>query len=369
MNRKLSLIAIHVLGCLLFLALPYLFVDEGFARLDQLSYNSHEQRTFLSYVFTILFFYLNYYVLIPRFFFAKHYVVYGLCILISFLLIQQTLAIVNRQGFTTSSSMPPPDRMEHHSPFASDQRPPMPPGHFPERMPKYPHPDRPPEISQTFFLFLTGFLLSLAIRVNNRWRETERARLNTELSYLKAQINPHFLFNTLNSVYSLAIEQSDKTAEAIARLSALMRYVIQDANGNQVPLRKELEYITHYVTLQKLRIDDTARVDFSITGTPNGFQIAPLILISFIENAFKYGINPSEDSHIIVTLVVEHDELHCHVFNKKVHISQNTLPTNGSGIGLTNTKTRLDLVYPNQHRLVINDQPASFTVDLYLTLT
>lgn len=368
MNRKLSLIAIHVLGCLLFLALPYLFVDEGFARLYQLPYNSHEQRNFLSYVFTILFFYLNYYVLIPRFFFIKRYVAYGLSILISFLLIQQTLVIVNRQGFTTSSPMPPPDRMSP-PPLATDQRPPMPPGYFSGGRPKHSHPDRPPEISQTFFLFLTGFLLSLSIRVNNGWRETERERLNTELSYLKAQINPHFLFNTLNSIYSLAIEQSDKTAEAIARLSSLMRYVIQDANVNQVPLAKELEYITHYVTLQKLRIDDTARVDFSITGTPNGCQIAPLILISFIENAFKYGINPSEDSHIIVTLAVEHNDLHCHVFNKKVHISQNALPTNGSGIGLTNTKTRLDLVYPNRHRLVINDQPASFTVDLYLTLT
>jgi hypothetical protein len=366
MNRTASLIAIHLFGCLTFLALPYIFVEDGFSKLSELAYNPHEQRNVLSYLLTIAFFYTNYFILIPRFFFGKNYVIYGLSVLACFFVIEQTLAGVNRRGIMPPSrSQPPPERMEQRPPFEMGNRPPMPPTGFPR--PGSQQPGLPPEISQTFFLFLIGFLLSLAIRVNNRWRETEREKLNTELSYLKAQINPHFLFNTLNSIYSLALEQSDRTAEAITRLSSLMRYVIQDAAVKQVPLAKEFEYISHYVALQKLRLDETVQIDFSIIGSPNGQQIAPLILISFIENAFKYGVNPSEDSLIEINLTIHESELHCHVFNKKVRISQDTVTT--SGIGLTNTKSRLALVYSNRHRLQISNQPNDFTVDLYLTLT
>ncbi|GAB3891358.1 sensor histidine kinase [Spirosoma agri] len=372
MNKKVSLIAIHLFGCLTFLALPYIIDDDGLSKVAELAYNPHEQRNLLSYLLTIAFFYTNFYVLIPQFFFARNYIVYSLTVLGCFLIIEQTLTSINRRGLSLKPQRqeqlppPPPDQLGYQPPFNPGGRPPMPPNGFPQPRQSQ-QPGLPPEISQTFFLFLIGFLLSLAIRVNNRWRETEREKLNTELSYLKAQINPHFLFNTLNSIYSLALEQSDRTAEAITRLSSLMRYVIQDAAVKQVPLAKELEYISHYVALQKIRLDETVQIDFSISGQPNGHQIAPLILISFIENAFKYGVNPSDDSHIQISLSVQANELHCHVFNKKVRISQDTVTT--SGIGLANTQARLQLVYPKQHQLQINDQPADFTVDLYLTLT
>ncbi|UHG90986.1 sensor histidine kinase [Spirosoma oryzicola] len=367
MNRKVLLVATHTFGCLTFLALPYIFAEDGFSKLSELAYNPHEQRNLFSYLLTIAFFYLNYYVLIPQYFFARNYILYVFCLLSCFIIIEQTLVRINRRTSTPLAIAPPPPPGSTGSGpgFGPPDRPPLPPpGSFPK--PQSQQPGLPPEISQTFLLFSIGLLLSLAIRVNNRWRETEREKLNTELSYLKAQINPHFLFNTLNSIYSLAIEQSDRTAEAITRLSALMRYVIQDTAVKQVPLSKEFDYISHYVALQQLRLDDTVRVDFSINGKANGQQISPLILISFIENAFKYGVNPSEDSSIRIKLSIQGNELHCHVFNKKVRVAQEAVTT--SGIGLTNTKARLALVYPNQHRLLITDQPSDFTVDLYLTL-
>ena len=214
---------------------------------------------------------------------------------------------------------------------------------------------------------MAGGLLSLAIRVNNRLRETEREKIETELAYLKAQINPHFLFNTLNSIYSLAIVESPATADALVKLSSFLRYVIQDSQKNLVSLRHEVDYIGQYMALQELRLGDTVQIDFTVDGQVDGQQIAPLLLISFIENAFKYGVSPQESSIICTTISVENRELNCRVTNNKVRVFQPTAVA--SGIGLTNTKARLELLYPNRHRLHISDTPEQFTVDLSLTLT
>lgn len=211
-----------------------------------------------------------------------------------------------------------------------------------------------------------GVFVSLSLRINDRLRETERQKLNTELSFLKAQINPHFLFNTLNTIYSLAIEQSSKTADAVVKLSSLMRYVMREADTDWVPLAKEFSYVENYVALQQLRLDDTVTVDFSITGKPNGQQIAPLILISFIENAFKYGVNPQEKALVQIQLSIVENRLHLRTFNKKVRVFYDE--ETSSGIGIENTQTRLQLLYPAKHLLTITDVPESFTVDLTIEL-
>lgn len=369
MNKRISTSAIHLFGCLTFLALPYIFATNGLAKLAELAYNPHEQRNLLSYLLTIAFFYTNYYVLIPALFFRRKYVFYGLASLSCFLLIESILVVINRQGLqpTLMRQAPPPDdRMERRPPppFPGGERPPYPPEGVPE--PRLQPAGLPSELSQTFFLTLVGFLMALALRTNNRWRETEQEKMQTELSYLKAQINPHFLFNTLNSIYSLAIIESPPTADAIVKLSSFLRYVIQESQKNLVSLSNELDYIDHYISLQKLRLGDTAHIDFTIEGHANGKQIVPLLLISFIENAFKYGVSPEEPSTIQIAIFILDNELRCRVVNKKVRVFQPTAVA--SGIGLTNTKARLQLLYPERHRLVISDKPDSFTVNLSLTL-
>ncbi|MBD2703170.1 sensor histidine kinase [Spirosoma sp. BT702] len=368
MTKRLSTIAIHVFGCLTFLALPYLFASDGFDKLAELSYNPHERRNVVSYLITIAFFYINYYVLIPRLYFNRRYVLYGVSALGCFVLIESVLFVINRGQSRPPMErrQPPPERNDYQPSFPNDNRPPRPSEEFGQMGPS----DRrglPPESSQTFFLTLAGFLLALAIRVNNRLRETEREKIQTELSYLKAQINPHFLFNTLNSIYALSIIDSPPTADAIVKLSSFLRYVIQDSQKDLVSLANELDYISHYVALQKLRIDSSVEIDFTINGRPNGKQIAPLLLISFIENAFKYGVSPEEPSAIKIRITIGDTELECYVFNKKVRVFQPMAVA--SGIGLTNTQARLDLLYPNRHRLVISDKPDSFIVDLTLTLS
>ena len=377
MNNRLSQLAIHLLGCLTFLALPYLFAENGFSKLAELPYNPHEQRNVLSYLLTIAFFYTNYYVLIPKLFFQKKYVFYALSSVGCFLLIESTLVGINRQRANPPDrQQPPPERMEDmrppdpmerrpSPPFPNGERSPFPPDRIPESGPQ--PAGLPSELNQTFFLTLAGFLMALALRVNSRWRETEQEKIQTELSYLKAQINPHFLFNTLNSIYSLAIIESPPTADAIVNLSSFLRYVIQESQKNQVSLRNELDYIGQYLALQKLRLVDTAQIDFTVDGDANGKQIVPLLLISFIENAFKYGVSPEEPSAIQLAISIDGNELNCHVFNKKVRVFQPTAVA--SGIGLTNTKARLQLLYPERHRLIINDNSDSFTVDLSITLS
>jgi hypothetical protein len=375
-NRSLRIL-IHVVGCLAFLALPYLFTTQGFAKLAELSYNSHEQRNLASHLLTIAFFYLNYYVLIPRLFFQRRYTLYGLVVVSVFFVIQAGLIVINQRGFTSASQpLPPPSERIDEGSFR--QGPPPGPGPSPpfgeDRFappPNRPRPEQaglPIESSQTFFLFVVSFLLSLILRINDRWQKTEREKLQTELSYLKAQINPHFLFNTLNSIYALAIEESPYTPDAIVELSAFLRYVTKEPHENQVLLAKEIDYIQHYIALQKLRLGDTATINFTTEGQAGTYQIAPLILISFIENAFKYGVNPEESSIITISLTIENNELHCHVFNRKVRVSQ-AVQTAGSGIGLTNTQARLNLLYPARHQLSIQNRPDDFIVDLFLSLS
>ncbi|GAB4017642.1 histidine kinase [Spirosoma migulaei] len=369
MNTRISRLAIHLLGCLTFLALPYIFASNGVAKLTELPHNPHEQRNLVSYLLTIAFFYANYYILIPKLYFHRKYSLYALGSLGCFLLIESALVVINRNGLVppTQQPGPPPYQLEHRPPpsFPDGPQPPIPDGNDQGTRPE--QPGLPSELSQTFFLTLVGFLLALALRVNNRWRETEREKIQTQLSYLKAQINPHFLFNTLNSIYSLAIIESPQTADALIKLSSFLRYVIQESQENQVSLINELDYIGQYIALQQLRLGDTAQIDFTVEGQANGRQIVPLLLISFIENAFKYGVSPEEPSTIQIHISITGDELHCHVANNKVRVFQPTAVA--SGIGLTNTKARLQLLYPERHQLVISDKPDTFTIDLSITLS
>ena len=145
-----------------------------------------------------------------------------------------------------------------------------------------------------------------------------------------------------------------------------MRYVMREANTELVPLAKEFNYIENYIALQQLRLDDTAAIDFMVKGHPNGQQIAPLILISFIENAFKYGVNPQEKSLIQVHLSIAENHLHLRTFNKKIRVFHDEDTSNGIGIG--NTKTRLQLLYPDKHLLILNETAQDFTVELTLYL-
>jgi len=190
--------------------------------------------------------------------------------------------------------------------------------------------------------------------------------LNAELAYLKAQINPHFLFNTLNSIYSLAIEKSDYTPTAVVKLSGMMRYVLTESSTEFVSLEKEINYIRDFVDLQKIRLGDTAAVQFDISGEFLGKRIAPLILIAFIENAFKHGVNPEEKSTIIIQIKVTDRNLFLLVKNKKVNSTSKSDLSNL--VGLENTINRLKLIYVSKYNLKFTDTAEDYSVELTIEL-
>jgi two-component system, LytTR family, sensor kinase len=206
------------------------------------------------------------------------------------------------------------------------------------------------------------------LQSEQRTKEIQNEKLQTELSYLKAQINPHFLFNTLNNIYSLAADRSEKTAEAVMKLANIMRYVLSEARNDLVPLEKEIQFTSHYIELQKMRITDKTNVDFTITGDPTGMQISPLLFLPFIENAFKYGVSTREMSPIIILLEIKKDRIFLEVINNK-HASSSMKSTDNTGIGINNTRRRLDLIYPDHYSLETTQTPTLYTATLSIDLT
>jgi hypothetical protein len=343
--RKKKDIYFHVLGCLLFLALP-VFLSPDFSFSFRFVRVPFFQRDFACYALLIVFFYLNYFIFIPRFYFRRSFVIFCLFMLLSYVVIVLLPELLINPG------SPSHQHFEGH------------PGRFcggPSFENHWLH-----EFGQHFFQFILVLIFSLMLRISSRWKQSEKERLGAELSYLKAQINPHFLFNTLNSIYSLAIEKSDDTPAAVVKLSEMMRYVTTEANQDFVSLEKELRYISSYIELQKIRFEDTIRFSFDITGDPAGKRIAPLILIPFVENAFKHGVNPEEDSEIQVSISIHEDNLHMVVFNKKVNVRlQNEERTEQ---GIENTRNRLQMLYPAKFLLIINNEKSGFSVNLTINL-
>ena len=216
------------------------------------------------------------------------------------------------------------------------------------------------------FLFISVFIISIALNLQARIKQSEKEKLAAELAYLKSQINPHFLFNTLNNIYSLALKKSDDNANAIVKLSGMMRYNITDAQSEFIEIEKEIDYISSYIELQKIRIGETAKVNFTINGIAHKHQIAPLLLISFIENAFKYGVNPEIESNIQIAIDITNNTIELKVSNKIVPVS--IVGNTKTGTGITNVIRRLDLLYSGKYKLQISHTETDYTVTLLITI-
>jgi two-component system sensor histidine kinase AlgZ len=201
-----------------------------------------------------------------------------------------------------------------------------------------------------------------------RSRELENRQLTSELRFLKAQINPHFLFNTLNNLYYLAVNKSDQTPEVVAKLSGMMRYMIHESNVEKVPLSKEVAYMENYLDLEKLRLNEEVPITFEVEGDVAGARITPLILITFLENAFKHGIgNNGGDSWITVSLTVSNGTLNYRVANSLLPQSEKTV-REASGLGLANVRRRLDLSYPDKYNLDVAEDDKRYRVHLQIDL-
>jgi two-component system LytT family sensor kinase len=208
-------------------------------------------------------------------------------------------------------------------------------------------------------------IMSNMYRNEKRMREIEAAQFSTELNYLKAQLHPHFFFNTLNSLYSLTLQRSDAAPDMVLRLSNLMHYVLYEANARQVPLQQDLDHLKHYINIEKTRFADRLDLSFHYSGPIAGKQIAPLLLLPFVENAFKHGLtHETQQAWITIDIKVQDHQL----FFKAENSFKRPAAAQRTGVGLINVKRRLELAYPERHTLVIREQEGIFSADLKIML-
>ncbi len=350
---KTSHFIIHIACWIMFLSLPLFFSNR-----EPMHENIIEMLLSWPYwVFNgtfVLLFYFHTYTLIPRLFLKKKYKVY----LSALLLLFATIYAI--QPFDRLMTSFRPQIQDTAPPIVQNERQrPEPPPHSHNRL----------DIV-SIFLFLMITALGFAIQIAQQWIISEqRAALaeadkaNAELSSLKAQINPHFMFNTLNNIYTLAVTGNPNTADSIMKLSGIMRYVTEDAMQTFVNIKDEVKFVSDYIDLQRLRLGKTSPITFSVSGGLENQKIAPLILMTFIENVFKYGISKHEKSPITIQIEVQKNSIN---FSSENRIFQGKENLERTGIGIENTQKRLTYLYPGRHKLNILKDNGLFKVNLNL---
>jgi hypothetical protein len=230
-----------------------------------------------------------------------------------------------------------------------------------------------PKIVKMFVGIYPVAFFAVAIKLLKYWYANKQAqqiltqeRLQAELKFLKTQIHPHFLFNTLNNLYALTLKKSDKAPETVLKLSELINYMLYECASDEVPLSKEIKFIRNYIDIEKMRYGEKLDVDIRITGEASDRKIAPLILLPFVENCFKHGASEDlQQSWVKLTVDVQPHVIIVKVENNKASNG----PSKKEGIGIQNVKRRLDLLYPKAHELKIFNGEETFLVVLTIRLT
>jgi two-component system, LytTR family, sensor kinase len=342
MKSKILIIVIHITAWVIFFSIPLIFLPPLHPEESMdLKFQYNLFLKFLtSNILLITVFYLNTRVLIPRLLFTKKYLFYALTLVVMFLGFISYCTFIFPAG--PRRHFPEPGRMFH------------------------------PEQLNAIYLFVLVVFISGAIRVVQEWlnmekktRIMEAERLQSELSFLHAQINPHFLFNTLNSIYGLALIRSEHTADSVMRLSSLMRYILQEVGKETVLVEEEIQSIQNYVELQKMRLSATVDIHLIISGDTDDLQIPPLILLGFVENAFKYGTSSHERTAINIEIEMTGTTLHFKTYN---NIFPGRERNESFGIGTRNSERRLQLIYPGKHKLSIINNGKSYQLNLVIQL-
>lgn len=384
----------------IFILLPFLTMP-GFEGSRKVLPAIETTSYWLSLAIYLFVFYFNAYFLMPRLYLQKKYIIYTLsvlAVLVAAYFIKHAIDMPRIMAFREGMArMAPPgegnmrfgDTMrgfrDNFGAFNDSFRPPfadsmpfpregglaLPPGRGQGATFRRWQPGMRHQVDLfAIFLLSTIWAVSTSVRITQQWSETERRaakaeadKANAELSFLKAQINPHFLFNTLNNIYSLAIRQHENTADSIMKLSNIMRYVTDDVNRDFVALEDELECIANYIDLQRLRLSKKVNVEYAVTGDVHAKRIPPLVLMTFIENVFKYGISNHEPTTITIKIFAEEKNITFFCQNKLFLTERKVERT---GIGIANTRQRLEHLYPNRHLLNITTGDGLYTVQLTL---
>lgn len=370
----------HILLILLLLLIPVLSSPELDGSLRLLS-SSFFQRDFSRYVLFIVFFYLNLAFLLPKLYDKRRLLLYWVSVFVSYVWIctlpffifpddhgsdpkfdffHNQISNQSTKNFSHFKDFPPPP--ENLSP---EQRAKFEAHNFPP-----PHLRKDDSFSRKYVSsilpFLFSFLSSFFLYQSIKKKEMERAMAKADLLNLRYQLQPHFLFNTLNSIYSLILIKSDDASEGILKLSNVMRYIVEESENDFVLLSKELFYIKDYIALQLMRTDESLDFNYTENGVTEDVKIVPMILLNYIENAFKYGVNAEENSRISIELKLEGNKLSFQVFN---NIVNHSAADESTKVGMKNTTERLEKLYPGKYTLNIEENKKSYFVELNLDLS
>ncbi|MCC8089095.1 MAG: histidine kinase [Rikenellaceae bacterium] len=328
-NRRSLNVVMHLLGWGIIFGLPLLVNNR---ETQTMSIDKYIGYAITSFAF-VLMFYVNYLYLIDKFLFNRRTFAFILLNAVALVAVDFLTGLV-REFY-----------MDHfHSMNPEDFRP---------------HDDRPPMIIFKLRDYMVMSLmvgLAVAIKTTSKWfrmdaekKELEKARAEAELQNLKSQLNPHFLFNTLNNIYSLVSIDQDKARYAIDGFSRLLRYVLYDNDHQFVPLGKEIAFIRSYIELMSLRVSDNVKISVSLISFDNNILVAPLLFMTFVENAFKHGVSNSKPSFINVTMDVKDNII--------IFITENSYypkvdpDRNSPGIGIDNLRKRMEMIYPGRYTL------------------
>lgn len=295
--------------------------------------------------------YLNIYVLMPLFAFKKKHITYIFLILLAIFIM--VIAKFNLTYYLVSTNVWPEGPSIHHITF----------NYVIDMM-----------IGELYMVtFVTAIKITLDfLHEHKRVTDLEKAQLETELLFLKTQVSPHFFFNTLNNIYSLAVENSKKTPKIILKLSELMRYLLYETKSKKQSLENEILCIQNYLDLERIRHNDELEVEMSISGDIQDKKIAPILLLSFIENAFKHGVQKNiGEVKITIDFTIKKNFLYFTISNPMPKLTKHKEPFNhSSGIGLENVKKRLALGYnENDYKLSIKNKNNMFVVKLKIKVT
>lgn len=342
----------HVAGWLLFFSLIIGFLSNSPDGTGNIWVRLFSPPFLIFYAVYLTLFYFNYFILIPKLYLKKEYLIFFFIILLLF------SAVYFIKPFDRLISMnPPPGGMPRAEMPSTNMRPPPKPFNGGNR-----------KDINSIILFVMVWSLSTVVRIIREWRSTERRALqaetdkvNAELAFLKSQVNPHFLFNTLNNIYSMAVTGNEHTAPSIMRLSNIMRYITDEAGEDFVPLDNELHCMNDYIDLQKLRLGPKTTVELTVSGHTIDKKIAPLLLMTFVENVFKYGTSSHEETVITIRLSVDE---HTIMFYSRNRLFPQKVADGRTGTGIANARKRLEHLYPGKHFLDISTGNGYYTVQL-----
>lgn len=336
----------HIVGWAVLLALPFFSILPGRPIIDASDY-LHFVMALLSFMAV---FYVNWFLLIPRYLFHRQtrlYLLWNLAL----------IALVTLVTHLTFRFILIPPEMG-----------------VMRRGPE-------PSVWVQMLRFLLGnaalyslvVLVAVAIRMTGEWykaeslrKDLEKSKTEAELQNLKNQLNPHFLFNTLNNIYSLIQIDGDRAQEAVHDLGQLLRYVLYDSAQATVPVRKEIEFLKDYIGLMKIRLPRQASLTVELPENPSSREVAPMLFISPIENAFKHGVSNEKASFIHINISESGDKLLCHIVNSNFPKADED--RSGSGIGIKNLEQRLEMIYPRRYSFTHETQEGVYTVHLEIPL-